>query len=317
MDKNERQEGEMGDILHGCFLGPAGGRDNLLWVRRSTQIAGLAGLCDDVCQMVVRYCEEERLAILSMRPGGMATLTTSPLHSLEVGTASVSELGSDWPLCPQLYYHSRRLAMIHRGICPTNRGEPEVRTRLLSLPEKDELFATHLDCRLMGEIGEEVGRMCGREVSYFAHGRFTRGWLTDVRHGMALYCSFEEYRPFMLQNLADGETLTAIRLRSAVHYGCAFILDPNTVILADPDCRGTLVDRRGAATKLDSSLILYSDAQRCGDDIIISSTFITSPTEEISQRRLDMRAQAWAPHWRVTLPSYICTDTLSYRSYWG
>jgi len=60
-----------------------GRMEYLCWLRTNTTVEGFASLCDDVCSMVARYCEEERWALLQSL-NGRKELLTAPLDCTTV-----------------------------------------------------------------------------------------------------------------------------------------------------------------------------------------------------------------------------------------
>jgi hypothetical protein len=315
----------------GCYLGPAGGRDNLRWMRQNTQAAGLAALCDDVCCMVIRYCEERHIAVY-VAYSGTDWLFTAPIRET-IAEDAFKRYGRGIPGgANSLYYDSRRLVIEQEQIV----DEPGIDSKILCIRTESRLLAPICgDTRnteaipllpfavgeIMGEIGEEIsfwftpngGRLSS---SFRVNTRIVKGFPHDTRHGRVLYVNPEK-DSIIFENMQEGTTLAKSAWHEYRSGWSGFVLDQNTFVTVEEGGFAELVDIRGSSSRFYPNGRGYylCPPRREGDDIVHHSSIDDENDGAIFRERFDVASRAWVPFWATKIPRFSCD--MSTRGYWG
>jgi hypothetical protein len=288
-------------------------------LRDQSSIETAASLCYDVCQMITRYCEEPRWAILD-NTKMVTTLRTAPVSCETYRTNSVH--------CTSYYgsTHNDSFYMESRGLIfqayHYSMKHATLENYLTNPPRWTHQVNWH---DRTGEDGEIPLRMefsdeayPPRERIYSTASRALRGTAIEARYGRLLVTAKHKdaytHSLYELSETLLGATPPSLKLSRS------FLLDANSILLKKGllsrslylfDLREGVISRTLHFPKCD--IPPARTVMRCGDDLVDVNEFC-GPL--ISVSRLDLRA-GWVPFWRVALPRAMATTAIRARRYLG
>jgi len=282
----------------------------LRWLRANTEIEGFASLCDDVCSIVARHCEEERWAIQYMM-NGKINLLTAPLACTSSLDPEVRlQEWTDEKKC-FIYLESTELKL--------SGAFSRIGRDFLSKKLAASAIEAYTQPYRLG-FGENGNYRLYDSKMHLPNGKtIDEGYYHDVKHGRILIVEIDK-KVYGYDDESAALQFSIERCEEKMTIRHHFMLDKNTIITFPRhdalvyDVRSAKSERICLPQPTDNDLGIFT-VIRNGDVLTKSIDQTVNGSERyLLSYRFDLRG-GWVPYYRVkTFGAY---GLLGQRGYWG